>query len=289
MNFDFALLLTVLTLLTGVVWLIDALLFARKRREAARAVEGEEAQATALRPTAVVEYSKSFFPVLLIVLVFRSFVFEPFRIPSGSMLPNLLIGDFIVVNKFAYGLRLPVLNTKILAVGEPERGDVVVFRKPAQPGLPNDPQAGTTFVKRLVGVPGDRVRYERHQLYINDQPVPYTPIGNGKYVADASNARDPNGRPVAGELLFREDLPGKPHSILQTANPYPELQMLNALTLGPGEYFMLGDNRDNSADGRAFGVVREADLVGKVTYIWFHFDSARDGFVAWRRIGKRVE
>lgn len=289
MNFDFALLLTALTLLTGVVWLIDALFFARQRHRAAEAAPSDEARAEALRPTATVEYSKSFFPVLLIVLVFRSFVFEPFRIPSGSMLPNLLIGDFIVVNKYAYGLRLPVLNTKILDVGEPQRGDVVVFRKPAQPGLATDPQAGTTFVKRLVGVPGDRVRYVRHQLYINDQPVPYAPIGSGKYVADASNALMPNGRPTAGELLFREELPGKPHSILQTANPFPELQMPNELTLGPGEYFMLGDNRDNSSDGRAFGVVREQDLVGKVTYIWFHFDFERDGYVAWRRIGKRVE
>lgn len=283
MNFDFALLLTVLTLLTGVVWLIDALLFARKRKEAARAVEGEEAQATALRPTAVVEYSKSFFPVLLIVLVFRSFVFEPFRIPSGSMLPNLLIGDFIVVNKYAYGLRLPVLNTKILDVGQPERGDVVVFRKPAAPGLQKDPQAGTTFVKRLVGIPGDRVRYVNHQLYINGEAIPYTPIGSGRYVGDAGNAG------AAGELLFSEALPGKTHSMLQTARPLNELQLHSELSLGPGEYFMLGDNRDNSADGRAFGVVREEDLVGKVTYIWFHFDSARDGFVAWRRIGKRVE
>ena len=155
---DFSLLLVLLTGLTGVVWLIDSLLLRRRRMD--RAVQTELQRP---RDPVLVEYSRSLFPILLIVLLFRSFLFEPFKIPSGSMIPTLLIGDFIVVNKFAYGLRLPVLNRKVLSIGEPERGDVVVFRYPVDPKV--------NFIKRMVGLPGDTITYRNKRLFINGEPV----------------------------------------------------------------------------------------------------------------------
>ena len=162
MKIDLALILTALAALTGLVWLLDSLLFARKRK--LMQAEGEEVHEPVL-----VEYSRSLFPVLFAVLVLRSFLAEPFRIPSTSMMPTLLVGDFILVNKFAYGLRLPVLNTKVVEVGEPERGDVVVFRYPGNG--PADPTAGTDYIKRVVGLPGDRISYQDNQVFLNGQPL----------------------------------------------------------------------------------------------------------------------
>jgi signal peptidase I len=156
---DFSLLLVLLTGLTGIIWLLDSLFLRRRRLD-------REVRKTGQRPRdpVVVEYSRSLFPILLIVLLFRSFLFEPFKIPSGSMIPTLLIGDFIVVNKFAYGLRLPVLNTKFVSIGEPERGDVVVFRYPVDPKV--------NFIKRMVGLPGDTITYRDKKLFINGEEVP---------------------------------------------------------------------------------------------------------------------
>jgi len=155
---DFSLLLVLLTLFTGLVWLLDSLFFKRRRMD--KAVQQKVQRA---REPVIIEYSRSLFPVLLIVLLFRSFLFEPFKIPSGSMIPTLLIGDFILVNKFAYGLRLPVLNSKFMDVGEPKRGDVVVFRYPVDPKI--------NFIKRLVGMPGDTVVYRNKKLFINGEAV----------------------------------------------------------------------------------------------------------------------
>ncbi len=159
MDFDFALLLVVLTVVTGVIWLLDRLFLYRGRQaraEALAAAGGTEAErqqraAEAMREPIIVEYARSFFPVILIVLMFRSFLAEPFKIPSGSMMPTLLVGDFILVNKFAYGMRLPVLNTKIFEVGEPQRGDVFVFRYPRNPKV--------DYIKRVIGLPGDEITY----------------------------------------------------------------------------------------------------------------------------------
>ena len=159
MNIDFAFVLVVLTSITGFVWLVDSLLFKQRRMD--RAVRKSVGQA---REPVLVECSRSLFPVLLIVLLFRSFLFEPFKIPSGSMIPTLLVGDFIVVNKFAYGIRLPVLNTKVISIGEPERGDVVVFRYPVDPSV--------NFIKRAVGLPGDTITYRDKQLFVNGEVVP---------------------------------------------------------------------------------------------------------------------
>lgn len=283
MNFDFPLLLTILTLITGVIWLIDAMLFAKARRARATPSGKDGAMVEPAQPV-VVEYARSFFPVLAIVLVFRSFIAEPFRIPSGSMIPTLLIGDFIVVNKYAYGLRLPVSNTKILDLGQPRRGEVVVFFKPHDPNKApgSDEQAGTTFVKRLVGLPGDHVRYDQDQLWVNGEPIVSRRIGN--YVATASNSLIGH----AGSLLLSENLGGVEHQILQAPHAGRRPEHTGEIVLGADQYFMMGDNRNGSADSRAWGPVPEANLVGKVTYIWFHWDWQRNGVVEWRRLFSRV-
>ena len=168
MKFDFALLLTVLSAFTGLVWLVDALFFAKSRKLMVK--EGEEVPEPVL-----VDYSRSLFPVLFFVLILRSFLAEPFRIPSESMMPNLLVGDFILVNKYDYGLRLPVLNKKILKVGEPKRGDVVVFRYPGRDS--EDPQKGTDYIKRVIGLPGDVVEVSEDQVAINGVKVVYASAG----------------------------------------------------------------------------------------------------------------
>ena len=162
MIFDFAALLVLLTFISGIIWLFDSLFFARKQAAAVREKDGAAAATPPARPL-VVEYARSFFPIFLFVLLLRSFVVEPFRIPSGSMMPTLLIGDFILVNKYDYGIRLPVLNTKIISNNTPQRGDIVVFRYPLDPKIP--------FIKRVVGLPGDHVAYYDKTLYINGKPM----------------------------------------------------------------------------------------------------------------------
>jgi signal peptidase I len=277
MNFDFALLLTGLTALAGVIWLIDALLFSKARKTANQQLaEGTLPQ----RDPWLTEQAKSFFPVLVVVLVVRSFWFEPFQIPSPSMVPTLLVGDFLVVNKYAYGLRLPVLNTKILAVGSPERGDVVVFRRPHNDRMPADmldPEEGKNYIKRLIGIPGDRIRYKNHQLFINDAPMERTQISS--YVGDIASKVE------LGTDLLSEQLPDRPHQILNG----PNSQLNGEWTVPPGHYFMIGDNRDGSADSRDWGFVPEENLVGRASFIWFHFDRQRDGIVAWNRIGTKIK
>lgn len=255
MNFDFPLILVLASAITGAIWLLDSLLWARKR-----AKESKE--------PVLVEYSKAFFPVIFIVLVLRSFVAEPFRIPSGSMMPTLLVGDFILVNKFAYGLRLPVLDTKMVAIGEPQRGDVVVFRYPEDPSV--------DYIKRVVGVPGDRVAYRNKILYINGQAMAQTPIGS--YVGVGS------GVASSGADLREEDLNGIRHHILVRPGANG---VEGGMTIPPGQYFMMGDNRDNSKDSRYFGPVPEGNLVGKAFMIWMNWDGAAGG-VDWKRLGETI-
>jgi len=252
MDFDFELFLTIATLFTGAVALIDVLFFARHR-------QGEMSK--------VVEYSHSFFPVLLIVLLLRSFLVEPFRIPTGSLIPTLLPGDFIAVNKFAYGIKLPVVHTKILAVNEPKVGDIAVFRWPLHPDV--------DLIKRIVGVPGDKISYVDKVLSINGVVQPQKDLG------PVTNAYE--GTPVQVEA-YQETINGITHDIY--INPRVPAQNFS-ITVPPGNYFAMGDNRDNSFDSRGWGFVPEENLLGKAFVIWFSWDSQAH-FVDWRRIGTLI-
>ncbi len=249
MSIDFPLILVLGTLITGLIWLID-ILFLRKKREqfAADIPEDVAVEAkTELRVPLVVEYSISFFPVLLIVLVLRSFLFEPFQIPTGSMIPTLKVGDFILVNKYVYGLRLPVTGNLILSVDDPKNGEVMVF-------IP--PHEDEYFIKRVVGIPGDIVRYENKQLYINEEQQPLefieqVPPLNPKY------------------LVYNEELGEVEHLIHR--NPFKDARVLE-WEIPEGYYFMMGDNRDHSSDSRYWGLVSEENIVGKAVAVWMHKD-----------------
>ncbi len=273
MNFDFPTFLVLATLITGMIWVTDLVFFAPKRRVLA----GHEDET--VKEPMLVEYSRSFFPIILIVLLLRSFLVEPFRIPSGSMMPTLLVGDFILVNKFTYGLRLPVLNKKVIQINEPQRGDVVVFKYPKNPTV--------DYIKRVVGIPGDRIDYQNKTLYVNGQPQSQTPIG--EFVGSGTNAKE------NGMLKRIETLNGKEHAIL--VNPAtPDFSYgCQALLRGPitipdYHYFAMGDNRDNSNDSRCWGLVPEENLVGKAFGIWMSWDTRRSGFpIAWERLGNGIE
>ena len=261
---DFALILVLLTATAGVVWLLDVLLLRRARIDAAAAAIESPPPAEPV----IVEYAKSFFPILLLVLVIRSFLFEPFRIPSESMMPTLFKGDFIFVNKFAYGLWLPVLNTKILKIGEPKHGDVVVFRLPSDPSI--------DYIKRVVGLPGDVVEYEdsSKQLKINGQPVEMQLLGAYE------------GEPFT--TIGREKLGEHDHQLLVRRGA---VSRGGRYVVPPGGYFMMGDNRDNSRDSRFEGVefVPEENLVGRAVGIWMNWRWPSEGGPQWSRIGKGVD
>lgn len=226
------------------------------------------------REPLIVEYSRSFFPVILIILLVRSFLGEPYRIPSGSMMPTLLIGDFILVNKFAYGLRLPVLDTKIVPIGEPARGDVIVFHPPHHPEQ--------SWIKRVIGLPGDTIAYDNYILTINGHPVPTSTIG--PYLGKGS------GRDMTGWRELRETLPERSHLILQQDLP-PMFQRANGVwTVPAGEYFMMGDNRDNSEDSRYWPThfLPEKNIVGKAVVVWMNWDTGGDG-IDGSRIGTVIK
>lgn len=254
MNIDLALILTVLTAFTGVVVAVDRF-WLRKR-----AAEGDVRPKAALNT--LVDYSRSFFPVLLFVLVIRSFIFEPFRIPSGSMRPTLLQGDYIFVTKYSYGLRFPVTNTEIIETGEPERGDVVVFRLPSDPSI--------NYIKRVVGLPGDRIVYENHRLTVNGETVEMYPA--------------PNRDPETSQDRFIEKLGGHEHEILISSRGTSRER---EYVVPEGHYFMMGDNRDNSQDSRIIGTVPEENLVGEAVRIWMHMDGVE--WPDWSRIGTKIE
>ena len=252
MHFDFSAALTLATLITGVISVIYWL-FQRKKL---------------LIEPLIVEYSKSFFPVLLFVLVLRSFIVEPFRIPSSSMMPTLLIGDFILVNKFSYGVRLPVTNTKIIEIGEPERGDIMVFRYPKNASL--------DYIKRVIGLPGDRVGYYDKHIYINGQRITQQPLGDYKGIGQGAN--------MTGALKNHEILLDNEHNIL-IMKDRPSLE--GEIIVPKGHYFMMGDNRDNSNDSRYWGTVPEKNIVGKAFMIWMNWDSSNKG-VEFERLGATI-
>ena len=250
LNPNFTLLLVALTLLSGLIWLIDSLLFKRRRMDRAVRDQGKRA-----REPVAVEYSRSLFPVLLIVLLFRSFLFEPFKIPSGSMIPTLLIGDFILVNKYVYGLRLPILNTKFIEVSEPRRGDVVVFRYPVDPSV--------SFIKRLVGLPGDTVTYRDKRLFVNGEPVEM--VQEGRYSSQDVKCATPRSDAVR----FRETLGEVSHDVLLHESSGSRDGQWE---VPEGHYFVMGDNRDRSNDSREWGFVPEENLMGRAVGIWLNFD-----------------
>lgn len=268
MRFDFPTLIVVLVFATGLVWAFDAAVLARRRRAAARNDASAPEHGVVAPPSRIVEYSKSFFPVFLIVLVLRSFIVEPFRIPSNSMMPTLLTGDFILVNKFDYGIRLPVIDTKIVDVGLPARGDVVVFRYPRD--------STTPFIKRVVGVPGDRIAYHDKILYVNDEPMQQSPVG--RYVGSGS------GAVMSGARWRVEQLAGVEHHILIDPTRRSRRE---ADVVPEGHYFVMGDNRDHSNDSREWGTVPENLLIGKAFRIWMNWDFGHG--IDWNRIGKSID
>ncbi|UZE95228.1 signal peptidase I [Alkalimarinus alittae] len=256
MDLDFPLILVVLTFVTGAIWGLDRLIWYPRRKEAAdKAPIGEQGSVAAVANQTdaetdepwLVEMSRSFFPVLAIVLVLRSFLVEPFQIPSGSMLPTLLVGDFILVNKFSYGVRLPVAGTKVLEVGDPQRGDVMVFRYPVD--------QKTNYIKRVVGVPGDIISYRNKTLYINNKKIEETHVAN-----------------LPPMQLFEEQLGAVSHQIYKTSRTRPG-QGEGEWEIPQGHYFMMGDNRDNSNDSRYWGLVPDEMVVGKAFAIWMHWKS----------------
>lgn len=260
MSVDFAAILVILSALTGLIWAIDALFFAAKRR--ARAAGGEVVEPL------IVEYARSFFPVIFIVLLIRSFIAEPFRIPSGSMMPTLLVGDFILVNKFAYGLKVPVLDYKFVEIEQPQRGDIAVFRYPVDPRQ--------DYIKRIVGLPGDEISYRSKRLFVNGDEVLSEPMG--RYIGIGS------GADMTGAEVRSERLGDVTHQILHRPEAFRRGDGEGAWRVPEGHYFVMGDNRDNSLDSRYWAFVPEGNLVGRAFLIWMNWDS-RNGGVDFSRIG----
>lgn len=252
MNIDFELVFFTLVVSSGFILIID-IIFLRKKRVSVvnnlinRRASKEDILVPGQVP-AIIEYSRFIFFNLLIVLILRSFLFEPFKIPSGSMMPTMRNGDYILVNKFAYGLRLPVIGTKVLNIGQPERGDVMVFYPPHEPN--------TYFIKRVAGIPGDNIKYDNKVLYINGEQI--------KQIASPEDSDT-----LTGRFVFDEVLGQKPHKIQHFGF---RSSRNKTITLNQGEYFMLGDNRDNSLDSRSWGVVAEDRIVGKASVIWMHWN-----------------
>ena len=246
---NFALILVILSAFTGLVCLLDILYFKKKRK-------------ATQHPSKIIEYSRSFFPVFMIVLLLRSFLFEPFRIPSGSLEPTLLVGDFLVVNKFAYGLRLPVIEKKVIPIANPKTGQIAVFRWPPNPKF--------DYIKRVIGVPGDHVVYHNKVLTINDKIMKQTFV---EYTTDESS-----GRAVA---KYQENLNGVQHDIYIR----PDAAAVDVdVTVPAGNYFMMGDNRDDSADSRFWGFVPDANLRGRAFLVWMSWNGKTD-MIRWKKLG----
>jgi signal peptidase I len=252
---SFALFLLILLVVTGAVWALEAAWLRRSRPAGAK------------QPWWV-EYSVSFFPVILIVFLLRSFLVEPFKIPSSSMVPTLLVGDFILVNKFTYGIRLPVVNKKVVEMGSPHRGDVMVFRYPEDPSL--------DYIKRVVGLPGDRVEYRNKRLTINGTQVPVRQIDDylSKERMQFSRRYLETLNGVEHEILLEEDAP----AFVAPSRAFPYAGNCNynmsglACKVPPGHYFVMGDNRDNSSDSRVWGFVPDENIVGKAFFIWLNLN-----------------
>jgi len=291
---NFALILFVAMVVTGIIWFLDLFYFSKQRRRAADAAlaafDARNAKLTAdgikfdntsraaieaalLRQPTWIEYSGSFFPVIALVFFLRSFLFEPFKIPSSSMVPTLLVGDLILVNKFTYGIRLPIINKKIIDVNNPQRGDVMVFKYPKD--------MNQDYIKRVVGVPGDKIVYENKRLTVNGKEVSYKPMED--YLDEE--------RPVYSKQ-YLENLTGVQHRILNDESKrnvelgivdpdFPHRENCTytyermTCIVPEGNYFMMGDNRDNSLDSRYWGFVPDKNIVGKAVYVWMNLSNPR--------------
>ena len=291
---NFALILFVLMVVTGVIWFLDVFYLSKQRRAAAdRALAEFDArnakltadgvrldsgssrgaiEAALLRQPTWIEYSGSFFPVIALVFFLRSFLYEPFKIPSSSMVPTLLVGDLILVNKYTYGIRLPVLNKKVVEINNPQRGDVMVFKYPLD--MTQD------YIKRVIGVPGDKITYENKRLTVNGKPVEYTALDD--YLDDER---------LEYRKQLQENLTGVSHKILNNeqmptlnlpdVKPFPHSENCTykyegfTCVVPQGNYFMMGDNRDNSADSRYWGFVPDKNIVGKAFFVWMNLSNLR--------------
>lgn len=249
---NFALILVVLSLISGIIYLVDIVYWSKKRT-------------ASQKPNKIIEYSRSFFPVFFLVLLLRSFLIEPFRIPSGSLEPTLLVGDFVAVNKFSYGFRLPVIEKKIIPIANPKIGDVVVFRWPPNPSY--------DYIKRVVGVPGDKISYHNKVLSINGKVMEQNFV---EYTTDESS-----GKAVA---KYKENLNGVEHYIYVRPDvPANDFEV----EVPPGNYFMMGDNRDDSADSRFWGFTEDKYLRGKAFLVWMSWNGITDS-IRWSRIGRLI-
>jgi len=281
---NFALFLLILLVVTGLVWAMEGVSLRRRREaHAAQALARldtelrqepedkrtrvrEEQRAQLLKQPWWIEYSVSFFPVIVIVFLLRSFLVEPFKIPSSSMVPTLLVGDFILVNKYAYGIRLPVANRKVVPLGEPSRGDVMVFRYPDDPSL--------DYIKRVVGLPGDRLEYRNKRLFINGQAVPVRQVDDylSRERMQFSRRYIETLGSVEHEILLEDDAPaGVLPTRAASGNCTYNMNGL-ACTVPAGHYFVMGDNRDNSSDSRVWGFVPDENIVGKAFFIWLNLN-----------------
>jgi signal peptidase I len=285
---NFALILFVLMVVTGVIWFLDVFYLAKQRRVTAdRALAEFDARNAALESNGVkpdtsarasikagllkqpvwIEYSGSFFPVIALVFFLRSFLYEPFKIPSSSMVPTLMVGDLILVNKFTYGVRLPIINKKILDVNNPQRGDVMVFRFPKDTSV--------DYIKRVVGVPGDKIVYKNKRLSVNGVPLTYKPLPDflDEQTLSYSRQLEENLGGVAHKILNDQRAP----SYVPNPDNFPQHELCTydiegfSCTVPSGQYFMMGDNRDNSLDSRYWGFVPDKNIVGKAFFVWMNF------------------
>ncbi len=255
MNFNFELILFYAVVVTGIIYLLDVVYFAPKRKYAQKN-----------KLPIIIDYARAFFPILVIVFLLRSFLFEPFRIPSGSLEPTLLMGDFILVNKFDYGLRLPVAHTKIFGDASPKRGDIIVFRWP--------PDTSYDFIKRVIGLPGDHISYINKELYINGEKVPQSFV-------QTDMPKDEMGDTWKA-TVNQEDLLGVKHAIYLDEND--RARDFHDLVVPAGNYFVMGDNRDKSADSRFWGFVPDKNIVGKAVLVWMSWNGDKTR-VRFGRIG----
>lgn len=263
MIYDFAFFLTLAVIITGLITLIDVLLFARKRK------------ATGQKPSLLIEYARAFFPVLLLVWVIRSFIIQPYRVPSSSLVPTVQPGDLIAVKQYEYGLRLPVVNKKIVDVNMPQRGQIALFRFPLNPSI--------TYIKRVIGLPGDHIVYRNKTLYINGKEAKQKLIEKTHYIDDSGILHNVS--------RVEEDLDGVKHQIFldddrdemdSISNPYDDV------VVPPGHYFMMGDNRDDSGDSRVWGFVPDKNLIGQAFLVFMSWDSRATSWsdkIRWHHVG----